>query len=199
MGRHRHQAQLGQIDRGACEGSGQLEQAPAGAGDGLLLLAVLGHQRRVVPELDGGAPQQQRCNGYTDEFLHHIHHNAQGAGGHQAHLIQGGGHDQGGRAASGEDGGHGQGHLLSNEGIADQDDCQSGSDDADQGSDDHFPLPPQLGKVDGGTQGDNEDSRDDIAEAGDLGILDHRAGQNAAPEAGQEQDCNAQHSGKDCL
>ena len=101
--------------------------------------------------------------------------------------------------ASGEDGGHGQGHLLADEGIADQDDGQGGADDADQGGDNHFPLPPQLGEVDGGTQGDNEDSRDDIAETGDLGILDHRPGQNAAPEAGQEQDRNTQHGGKDRL
>jgi len=173
--------------------------AAGGESLGLSLAAVLGHQLGPLDELPGGAPQQQGGDGYADEFLSHIEHDAEGAGQSQSFLIEGGGHDEGGGAAAGKDGGAGQSHLGAHGGDTHQDDDQHRAAHAQEGGDHHTPLLFEFLEVDGGAQGHDEQSRDHVAEAGDLCVPNDGVGEQSAPEAGQQQDGHTENRGENGL
>ena len=194
---HGNQAEFCQIYRRPRKRLRQLQRpAFVFAAIFLRLLAVFRHERFVLTELPRSAPQQDGGDRHADKLLRHIQHDAERAGRGQPHLVQRSGHDQRRRAAAGKNRGACNGHVPSNDRNTDHDNRRNRAANAAYRGDNDLPLTPQLSEINGRTQRDDQQPGNHVSEPRDLRVLDQGPGKDTAPKADQQQDRNAQHSGK---
>lgn len=199
VGDDRNDCQLGEIHRRTLAAFWQMQRTVMRRIVFLLQSAVLLHEHRVIADEPCCAPQQERGNRYADELLRHIKHDAERRCRREVHLLECARHDERCRTAACEDRCAGDRHLTADERPSNQYDCCNCAAHAAKRGDDYFPLPTQLCKVDRRAERHDEQAGNDVAEPGDLRVVDQCARQDAAPEACKQQDRNAEHRGEYCF
>ena len=161
--------------------------------------AVLLHEHRVIADELCGAAKQKGRDRYADELLRHVKHDTERRRRREVHLLERTRHDERCCAAACEDRCASDRHFAADERPSNQYDCCNCAAHAAQRGDDYLPLPTQLREVDRRAERHDEQAGNDVAEPGDLRVVDQCARQDAAPEACKQQDRNAEHRGEYCF
>ncbi len=195
----RNDCQLGEVHRRTLAAFRQMQRTVMCRIVFLLQSAVLLHEHRIITDELCGAAKQKGRDRYADELLRHVKHDAERRRRREVHLLERARHDERCCAAACEDRCTGDRHLAADERPSNQYDCCNCAAHAAQRGDDYLPLPTQLREVDRRAERHDEQAGNDVAEPGDLRVVDQCARQDAAPEACKQQDRNAEHCGEYCF
>ncbi len=142
--------------------------------------AVLLYENRVIADELCGAPQQKGRDRYADELLRHVKHDAERRRRREVHLPSVLVMMSVAALPPAKIGAAGDCHLAADERPSNQYDCCNCAAHAAQCRDDYLPLPTQLREVDRRAERHDEQTGNDVAEPGDLRVVDRCARQDAA-------------------